>query len=146
MEKLMSFFSFFFDSVSTTITHAWRLATSEKGYSALFKAGIVLVSASMLAIAQAGAIVYSSDIESHRAKFEVEAVLKGDLENASQCFALPVEHVAKCRSAVYELAQVNAAWELTLRIFEGCFRLGSILLGLSIVGFVAGVPKQIAQP
>lgn len=145
MGSMKPFLVFLFRQVEISANNAWDLIASEKGYSSLFKAGIVLVSASMIAISQAGAIVYDSDIESHRTKFEIEVLLKGDLKNASQCFSLPSDQIAKCRSAVYELAQVQSAWDLTMQIFTNCFRLGIALLAASVVGFVAVVSRQASR-
>lgn len=145
MTKLNQFISGFFEQIAKTTDNVWALLISEKGYASLFKAGVVLVSASMIAISQAGSIVYDSDIAAHKEKFQVEAMLGSDLQQSSQCFSLPPEQVARCRGVLYELAQVQSAWSLSLKIFEYLFRLGLALLALSAVAFVLNASKQSSR-
>lgn len=131
--------------VAYTASSLLNLIKTEKGYAALFKAGVVLVSASLIAISQASGIIYESDLSAHQKKFQVEAVLKQRLTHERQCVTLATQEIAICRSALYELEQVKAGWRLTVEIFEKSFWLGMLLLVLGVSGFIMALSDPFTR-
>jgi len=89
---------------------------AEKSYSALFKAGVVLVGVSLLAISQAGTFLYEKDLSAHKAKFTLEATLKQPLEKID-CFKLTTQKV-DCLVAKHEMNTLNSSVNLLNMVIQ----------------------------
>lgn len=118
------------------LSHVTSTITSEKGYSALFRAGIVLLGAAMIALSQTGTFLYERDLEAHRAKYEVQAVTGAVVDSRTKCEDVPAEVRAKCFTATHELRTLDSSLGLFSSVVQTCLWIGVVLSGLAVVGFV----------
>lgn len=116
------------------IRHFIDTLCSEKGYSALFKAAIVLISTALLAISQAGMFLYEKDLAAHKAKYALEASIKLPLEkiDCSKAGAVQVD----CMLAKHEMQALDATLQFFDFVIRTSFAFGLGLAALSIFGFL----------
>lgn len=107
---------------------------SKQASAALFKAGIVLFSVSLLTISDIGQFLYEKELDAYASKFEVEA-LSGLPLNQTKCAELkPKEHL--CNYARYKVDLVNSSVELAQYVSILTLRIGTALFFVSGLLFV----------
>lgn len=116
------------------LNHMIASLCAEKGYVALFKAGIMLLGIALLAMSQAGVFLYDKDITAHKAKFTLEMTLKQPLEKID-CFKLLTQQL-DCAMAKHEIQALNSSLELLDMIVRRSFWFGVLLASLSCIGFL----------
>jgi hypothetical protein len=116
------------------IGHILLSLCNEVGYSALFKAGIVLLGLSLLSISQVGPFLYEKDLAAHKAKFTLETTFNQALDamDCRQTGALQTE----CLLAQHEMTLFNTANGLLVEVITTSLGIGQALLGLSAFGFL----------
>jgi hypothetical protein len=119
------------------ISHIIDTLCSEKGYSALFKAAVVLIGAALLAVSQAGTFLYEKDLAAHKAKYALEASIKLPLEeiDCSKAGAVQVD----CMVAKHEMQTLDSTLWLLALIIQSSFVFGIALAVFSIFGFVCSL-------
>lgn len=107
---------------------------AEKGYSHLFKAGVVLIGTALLAMSQTGTFLYEKDLSAHKAKFTLETTLKQPLEKMD-CSKLATQQV-DCLVAKHEMSILNSSLEFLDSVVQTSLWFGVLLAVLSCVGFL----------
>jgi hypothetical protein len=118
------------------LDHLVETITAERGYSSLFKAGVFLVAAAMIALSETGTFLYDKDLAAHKAAFSIEATIGKPVDQTTDCFKLDKAFVADCRIAVHALRTLNSSLRLFFRIIQICLGFGLFLVGMSILGFL----------
>lgn len=116
---------------------------AEKGYAALFKAGVVLIGAALLAMSQTGTFLYEKDLSAHKAKFTLETALKRQFDDII-CSKLTTQQL-DCLLAKHEMNTFKSSLRLLDTVVQKCFWFGVLLVGLSCVGFLC-VPFVSSKP
>lgn len=109
---------------------------SEKGYAALFKGGVFLIGAAMIALAHTGSFLYNKDIQAHQAKYQFEAVSRQRLNKNTDCSKFKSGVRAKCNIAKHEMYTLQPSLNLFYTVFWYMFWLGFALLASSALGFI----------
>jgi len=125
------------------ISHIIDTLCSEKGYSALFKAAVVLIVAALLAISQAVTFLYEKDLAAHKAKYALEASIKLPLEkiDCSKAGAVQVD----CMVAKYEMQTLDSTLRFLDLVVRSSFAFGLALAVFSIIGLVCS-PFMTPRP
>lgn len=114
--------------------YLFEVVCSERGYGGLFKAGVALMALSLIAVGDAGMLLYERDIEAHRSKFTVEAVSGKALED-TDCGSLGKSR-SECELAKHQVKTLSSSIKLASTVVKTSFRSGFTLLCLSVIGFV----------
>lgn len=130
--------------MESIFNHLINTFCSEKGYSSLLKASIVLIGTALLAMSQVMPFLYEKDISAHRAKFALEASIKQPIEKAD-CFK-QVALQADCLSTKHELKTLNSSISLLDTVVRNSFWFGVAIAAISAAGFLcapfAGRPSE----
>lgn len=117
--------------------------TSEKGYSALFKAGVLLVGAALIALSQSGTFLYDKDLSAHKAKFAVESTTGKPLSETN-CELLTSPLNSECLLAQHEIKTLSSSLKLFSRVVNVSLWFGICCVLAAILGFILA-PFQRAQ-
>jgi alanine dehydrogenase len=127
------------DSFSEQLGRVWVHITNElcskNGYSALLKAGVVLIATALISVIQAGNLLYEKEISAHKAKFTIEANQKVTLQKID-CYKLPPEKQVECLITKHELSTLNSSFSLLNNIVQTGLWLGLLCMLIACVGFL----------
>ncbi len=116
------------------INHLANSLCQEKGYSALFRAGAVLIGVALLAMSQTGPFLYEKDLAAHKAKFTLEVSQLQPLEKID-CSKLTANRV-DCLMAKHEMQTLSLSLKLLDMFSQKCFWFGVFLVFMSCAGFL----------
>lgn len=117
------------------------LGTSE-AYKSLFKAGFVLVAASVIALAQIGPVLVANDLAAYRLKFETEFAMKRKIDKQTNCFTTG-EQEASCRMVQHHLELLAVSTDLWVFYMKSTLYVGVVLMNLGMLGFLMPLFGQI---
>lgn len=116
------------------IQHLFSSLFSEKGYASLFKASIFLMGCFLVALSQAGTILYDKDLNAYKSQFSIEAALNKPLETID-CLGLLQTQRVECLMAKHEIKILNSSVGLLGVIIRLIFVLSLVSGALSVIGF-----------
>jgi hypothetical protein len=126
------------------ITHILLSLCTEKGYASLFKASVFLIGCCLIAISQAGSLLYDKDLNAHKLRFSIEATLNQPLEKID-CAVLQQPQRAECMVAKHEISTLDSAIGLLDSVVRAILLLSLLTGALSLIGFFIA-PFYSAEP
>jgi hypothetical protein len=119
----------------TLLKHVVETFTSEKGYSAFFKAGVILVGAAMIALSQTGTFLYDKDLSAHKAVFMFESATGKSLD-VIDCKTLSNPLKGECLVAKHEIKTLTSSLNLLSSIVYISLWFGIACLVGALIGFI----------
>ena len=125
-------------------THILKGVFSERGYSGLFKGGVVLLGVALLAMSQVGTFLYDKDLAAHKAKYTLEMSVNQKIEDID-CNRLGKLQLY-CKVTKHEMEAFHSSLKLLQMVTLIAMWSGVILCGFSLLGFlfspVVNKPKK----
>ncbi len=110
--------------------------TSKQGYSALFKAFIVISTLYLISIVQIANIALPIEVDSYKLKYEVEQELKKEVGFNDLTCAFEMKSYQQCKLALYKNDISNQSLRV-LFVFQVLLKILACITGLfSVVGFI----------
>src|SRR5690554_6657440 len=122
--------------------YIYNALVSERGYSGLFKAGVFILAAAVIAISQVGMFLYDKDIAAHERAFSIEAVAGKAIKQPEDCLNLNSDIFADCKMVIHEMKNLDLSINLLKSFFKVSFVLGGLLLLISLTFFIAAAFKN----
>ncbi|WP_143475923.1 hypothetical protein [Pseudoalteromonas sp. EB27] len=116
--------------------HLIEEITSKQGYTALFKAFVVITTVYLVSIIQVTNIILPIEADAYKLKFTVEKELKKSIEFDSLVCKIETKSYADCKLAKYKYELSNSSIG-ALDVFQELLYLLAYVTGLlSVVGFI----------
>ena len=121
--------------VRSLASHVDAILSSKRAAFSFFKGGVALLTATLLALAGGGQFLYQQDIEAHKSRYEIEAVIGAPLTKETDCSKLPRPNISQCRLAIYQSDTLSSSLKLFLSIYQLLFYTGIFLISLSAITY-----------
>jgi hypothetical protein len=115
---------------------------TEKGYTALLKAGAVLIAAWAVGLSQLGPVMWERDLVANSLKFQVEAKMNAVLTPETDCAKFPAVQT-ECRTALHHMKTLSSSLKLWDRVVSICLYGGLLVFGIGVMGFA--MPLLVSQ-